>query len=323
MTVYEIARLAGTSKSTVSRILNGNDRVCTEVREKVLSIIKDTHFSPNAAARGLSRGRKSTISVISPGLGEGFFLRLLQGINHGLKQVHVHMLSTFAHDDQDYWKLWQQVSQGDYSDGLIMVCPPDELYQNPVENQDFPMVICSSEPMGDHTWRGISSVCFNNKEGMSKLLNYLYSQGCRNPLYIPSARNIYDARERLEVFNRFVLQMKIKHQIMKRNIYNPDHLEDQLLDFLNEMDFIPDVIICFNDYWAVRSKNILKDTPFEKIPMAGFDGEAMAALLNIPTVKIPSFQQGRLAAELIYKLVEGTEKKVQHIKQSLSLEKNN
>ncbi len=81
MTIREVARLAGVSKTTVSRVLNNNGYVNTETREKIETIIEATDYTPSAAAVNLSTSTSKSISVIIPEIANSFFGELMAGIS--------------------------------------------------------------------------------------------------------------------------------------------------------------------------------------------------------------------------------------------------
>src|SRR5450755_906668 len=63
-TVYDVARLAGVSTATVSRVMRGSDLVRPDTRERVLAVIDEVGFVPDASAQGLSRRRKEIIGLV-------------------------------------------------------------------------------------------------------------------------------------------------------------------------------------------------------------------------------------------------------------------
>ena len=81
MTISEIAKIAGVSKATVSRILNNSKHVSDTTREKVLRIIQENNYEPSCLAQGLAKNENSTIGVIIPEIDNEFFAEILTGIN--------------------------------------------------------------------------------------------------------------------------------------------------------------------------------------------------------------------------------------------------
>lgn len=83
-TIRDVARLAGVSRGTVSRVLNNQPRVDPETRVKVLRAIADLDFSPSALARGLSIGRTHSIGVVVPFITRPSVVERLRGIEGAL-----------------------------------------------------------------------------------------------------------------------------------------------------------------------------------------------------------------------------------------------
>src|SRR5687768_17408084 len=86
ITLEDIARQAGVSPSTVSRVLNGSKRVAAEKRALVLAAIEQHQYSPNPVARGLVRGRSMTVGVLMQDISSPFFARMVSGIEQGLER---------------------------------------------------------------------------------------------------------------------------------------------------------------------------------------------------------------------------------------------
>ena len=68
VTIYDVAREAKVSMATVSRVVNGNNNVRKETRDRVLEVIKRLHYQPNAVAQGLASKRTTTVGLIVPDL---------------------------------------------------------------------------------------------------------------------------------------------------------------------------------------------------------------------------------------------------------------
>ncbi|WP_240374587.1 catabolite control protein A [Bacillus piscicola] len=79
-TIYDVAREAGVSMATVSRVVNGNPNVKPTTRKKVLEAIEQLGYRPNAVARGLASKKTTTVGVIIPDISRTFFAELARGI---------------------------------------------------------------------------------------------------------------------------------------------------------------------------------------------------------------------------------------------------
>ena len=92
MTISEIAKIAGVSKATVSRILNNSKHVSDTTREKVLRIIQENNYEPSCLAQGLAKNENSTIGVIIPEIDNEFFAEILAGINEVIDSHNLTMI---------------------------------------------------------------------------------------------------------------------------------------------------------------------------------------------------------------------------------------
>lgn len=81
VTIYDVAREAKVSMATVSRVVNGNNNVRKETKERVMAVIKKLHYQPNAVAQGLASKRTTTVGLIVPDLTNMYFAELSKGID--------------------------------------------------------------------------------------------------------------------------------------------------------------------------------------------------------------------------------------------------
>ncbi|MGT2926636.1 catabolite control protein A [Streptococcus cuniculipharyngis] len=81
VTIYDVAREAGVSMATVSRVVNGNKNVKENTRQKVLEVIERLDYRPNAVARGLASKKTTTVGVVIPDIANSYFSVLAKGID--------------------------------------------------------------------------------------------------------------------------------------------------------------------------------------------------------------------------------------------------
>ena len=104
--IYDVAGSAGVSLATVSRVLNHPEKVKPATREKVLKIIKEKGYKPNANARGLASRKSTTVAVVVPTLKRASISEMIQGIDDSAKK-YGYMIRLFvndkAEDEKDVW----------------------------------------------------------------------------------------------------------------------------------------------------------------------------------------------------------------------------
>lgn len=92
ITIYDVAREAGVSMATVSRVVNGNPNVKPTTRKKVLAIIRQLGYRPNAVARGLASKKTTTVGVVVPDISKAFYAELARGMEDIATMYHYNMI---------------------------------------------------------------------------------------------------------------------------------------------------------------------------------------------------------------------------------------
>lgn len=99
VTIYTVAREANVSMATVSRVVNGNQNVKPETRDRVLAVIKKLNYRPNAVARGLASKKTTTIGVVIPDITNDYFAELALGIDDIATMYKYNMILTNSDAD--------------------------------------------------------------------------------------------------------------------------------------------------------------------------------------------------------------------------------
>jgi len=129
LTLEEIARLAGVSRSTVSRVVNNHASVRTAVRERVQQVIRETSYHPDPAARSLAGRRSGIIGLVVPRaiqflFTDPYYPRLMQGITQSCNN-NDYILSLFLfHTEDDEQKIATRVLRNQLVDGVIVSALP-------------------------------------------------------------------------------------------------------------------------------------------------------------------------------------------------------
>ena len=101
LTIMDIAREAGVSKATVSRVINNSGAVSPRTKERVLEIIKENKFSPSATARNLSKGTSSAIGFVVPEIDNPFFGEILRGVTEITDKNNLTLICCNTDDERE------------------------------------------------------------------------------------------------------------------------------------------------------------------------------------------------------------------------------
>jgi LacI family transcriptional regulator len=147
LTLEDIGRLAGVSRSTVSRVINDQDSVSPDARHRVQEVIRRTGFSPNAAARSLASNKTGVLGLIIPSrvhtlFDDPYFGRLIQGITRASNQAGTTLSLFLFENEQEEEEVYPRVVMSGMVDGLILTASRmDDPLLDRLEGGSLPFVM--------------------------------------------------------------------------------------------------------------------------------------------------------------------------------------
>ncbi|MHB8596329.1 MAG: LacI family DNA-binding transcriptional regulator [Ktedonobacteraceae bacterium] len=142
LTIRDIARLAGVSKSTASRVLNAHPKVEPETRERILTVMKEQGFIPNAAATGLAKGHNRLIGLLVPALTWELVTDVLQGVATVVEDTQYEIILYCASPGKDFTQVIDRMLATNMAIGLLALLhtqSPQHLVE--LHEQGFPIVL--------------------------------------------------------------------------------------------------------------------------------------------------------------------------------------
>ncbi len=309
LTLRQIAELARTSKSTVSRVLTNHPNVSDATRKRVLGVIAKHHFRPNLFARGLAGGKTGLIGVITTEINSGFFAEVLRGVDAVVGQHGGHVLSSFAHGTDDYIRLWMDMATGRRVDGIVLVAPPRRVLERDIQSAEPPVVLCACQTQRTEAgWGAVDAVVVNNRESYGEILRHLYERGRRKLLFMAGPDDVWDAQERLQAVQAFASEHA---DMVVETLGGAMTYEDGIRiaqTFFDRSAFKPDAILATNDRQALGAMEVLRDRHVsvpDEVAVAGCDDDDASRLVGLTTLRMPMMDLGREAAGLLFERVEG------------------
>ncbi len=123
VTIRDVAALAGVSHQTVSRVINGIERVNPETRQRVEAAIAQLDYRPNAIARSMAQGHTSTLACIAPNLTDFTFASIIEGAETEARRQGYFMITASASEPQTFATLVEQLVGSRRTDGLLVINP--------------------------------------------------------------------------------------------------------------------------------------------------------------------------------------------------------
>ncbi len=299
VTIKDVAREAGVSVATISRVVNGSAAVKEETRRHVLGVAARLGYSPHGAARSLITSRTNTIGALLPDLHGEFFSEVIRSIDHAAHHGGFHLLLSSSHDGEREIVTSFRAMRGRV-DGLI-VMSPDLDARTAVHSfpDGFPVVLlnCPADRAG------YDSIVIANYEGARAAVNHLLELGHRRIAMITGRERNHDAAERLRGFR----------DAMREAGVTSDAAVELSGDFAEESGYRatrellgarerPTAIFAANDSMAIGAISALREAGVrvpEDVAVVGFDDIPMARYMNPPltTVHVDISALGTLATD--------------------------
>lgn len=313
LTIRQIAKLAGVSRSTVSRVLNDHSGVSPETRERVLQVIAETGFHPDPIARSLSSRRASIIGLVIPLALESlfedpFFPRLMQGISQGCNH-HDYMLTLFLlHSLEEEARLYPRISRRQFLDGLIVTA---------TRNGDLliPKLLANRIPFvlhGRHEDPRVSFVEVDNVSGAHAAVTHLVRLGRRRIALITGPSGSLAAKDRKQGYLNALQERRIPAD--EALIVHGDFTESSSYQAMQRLlPHAPDAVFVASDSMALGAMRALREAGKrvpDEVAVVGFDDMPQAATSDPPLTSIrqPIRRAGVLAVEMLIDILEnGTE----------------
>ena len=209
ITIYDVAREANVSMATVSRVVNGNPNVKPATRKKVLDVIDELDYRPNAVARGLASKKTTTVGVIIPDVTNLYFASLARGIDDIATMYKYNII--LANSDQNNHKEIQVLNTllSKQVDGILYMGNnlTPELRAEIVRSKT-PIVLAGTID-SDHV---VASVNIDYKVATQEAVQKLIENGHKKIAFVtPSLKNTFATDLRLDGYKEALSAAKIKY----------------------------------------------------------------------------------------------------------------
>lgn len=311
LTLEEIGKLAGVSRSTVSRVINNQPNVSEPVREKVERVIKETGFTPNLVARSLASSRSKVIGFVIPRsvqefFGDPYFSRLTQGIA-GATNQYDYTFSLFLLDSLEVEdRVIPRITRPGMIDGIILqsTFAGDKVLSR-VINGTLPYIIAGRPLDKDN----VNYIDVDNVKGAALAVEHLIKLGRQKiatitgPLVISPG---FDRRQGyIQALNKY--NIPVDEKLMVESNFSEESGYKAAQTILLQK---PDAIFIANDLMAIGAMEAIKEQGFripEDIAIVSYDDLPPARYANpqLTTVRQPVLRFGFAAVEMLLAMIEG------------------
>lgn len=317
LTLEDIAKISGFSRSTVSRVINRDPRVSPQTRESVLKVVAECNYFPNLAARGLASGHTNVLGVIIPAgvpslFTDPYFPILLQGVSITCnKQDYSVMLSL---SDTEYEKrLVGRIIQNHLVDGVIVasIILGDPI-QTTLASSDFPFVMIGRQPK-----LAANFVDVDNTQGARLGTEFLIEQGYTRIAHITGPLNQMAGLDRFQGYKEALLNAG--RDVDPSLIVEGNFTEiGGYLSMKTLLPCKPDAVFAASDVTAIGAMRYLSEVGLHvpaDLGLVGFDDIPASATSTPPltTVRQPIQEMGEAAANLLIDFIRSGSKEFKTI----------
>jgi len=301
-TIQEVARAAGVSPATVSRVLNGTARVSREKVRAVLKAVEELGYTPSPLAQSLATGRSYAVGILVPSLSSPFYGPILEAITQELLTSEYRPIAV-----PTYWSLIEELEALEFLrmhrvEALIVL--GTSLDARAFQALDVPILSYGQALEGDRTY----TLEVNNLEAAYHATRYLLSKGHRHIVHITSHQGGRDIQERYLGYRRAMREMGLPTRVLYGNLQEDGgyQVADELLKRFPEAT----AVFAANDQTAIGLRLRLWERGVrvpEDLSLVGFDDIDLAAYQTPPltTVRQPTRAIGQTLAAAAKALLQG------------------
>lgn len=309
-TIRDVARHAGVSIATVSRVMRASDTVRPDTRDRVMAAARELEYTPSQLGRQLAERRYAANGIVFPDLSGPYYAEVVLGYENVAAELRrsVLILSTRGRvDAEDAVR-----EMAGRCDGLVVLgrTVSDEVVEQ-LAARGVRVVLVARPPIGE-----IDSVNAENRASAVALAEHLVAGGARRIVFVGDPDVSPDVRERWEGFRAAV---QVSHAAAGVELHAVEVLDEAsgaaVASGALEQGQLPDAFACANDELALGLVNALRaagvDVP-GRVQVSGWDDVMAARYAGLTTVRQPMRELGATAARVLDELIVGTRPEPRH-----------
>ncbi len=300
--IYEIAKEAGVSASTVARALSGRGYCSPDKRKAILAVAKRLNYSPSHAARSLKSNITKKVLFCIPDIYNPFYFKMIRGVSEVLEQHdYLPLLCPTKGDLATELKMLQNLQEG-YGDGMVFVSfnfTPDNI--SVINASGRPVVLTNNYPQTPQDQ--FDCVYIDTYEGIAMACRHLIDRGIRRIGYIGGAQSAQTGRERRAGYTSTLeaAGLSINPDWMPEGDFSKASGEAAMRR-LAQLDQRPEAIVVANDLMAIGALRVCAELGIrvpQDLAIIGMDDSDSAQLVGLSSIQMFEDEIGRHAAELL------------------------
>ncbi|WP_413805907.1 LacI family DNA-binding transcriptional regulator [Streptomyces sp. OE57] len=317
VTIHDVARAAGVSPATVSRVFNGG-KVTPARALSVQEAAAALGFAPNRVARSLRKQRSSVIALIIPDIENPFFTSLARGVEDAAQRTSLSVVLCNSDEDTDKERRYLEVALGEQMAGVIVAAASqDETDLGPLTDRRVPVVAVDRRPRDAE----VDAVRVDNHHGGEVATRHLLRAGYHRIACITGPEGASTSEERL-AGHRTALRAAQGGPAAADDTYvrHADFRVDGGRAAMRELLALPeppDAVFVANNLMTIGVLDALRESGSipPDVGVLSFGDVPWASLVrpSLTAVELPSYELGRTAADLLLQRMDGSVSPVQTV----------
>ena len=313
-TIYDIAKKAGVSIATVSRVVNKSEGISEETREKVLKVADELGYYPQAYAQGLARKKKNIIMVVVPVLSNYFFMEVLAGIQDEISN-HNYDLNIFniQSDGTNMFSQVENIIKRQWADGYLFISTHLRDHElEKLKSYDMPITLI------DESYEGMDSVVVDNEKGIEQAMHYFLENGLKRIGMISGLKSSKPGQQRIQGYKKALSEAGVQideHLIVTGDSMDRDGFSEQngyeAMNKLLDLENPPEACFCASDIQAVGALKAMEERKVH-IPVIGYDDITISNYVGLSTIRQPMHDMGSYATKKLVERMQNKEMKPTH-----------
>lgn len=324
VTISDVAKMAGVSVATISRVLNNSNLVKPDTAEKVRQCISELGYIPNLSARNLRKNESGIILILAPNFTNPYYAEILSGIGDEAKEKGYSVLICKTDDDKEEEIAVLNMLHTQRADGAILLSSTDkdEWLQEYVDK--YPIVQCCEYSPS----LNISHVSIDNYKAAYEMVKYLIGIGHRRIGTISSKNDYISTELRYEGYRDALVDSEVPVDeslvVYSSEDYSFSSAYEAAKILLTRNDR-PTAVFCISDILALGSISAAMELGLrvpQDVSITGFDDCGDYSTMvhpHLTTVAQPCYEIGRTGLSLLHKQISRTDKEDDGLKKRIFL----
>jgi len=307
-TVRDVAKLAGVSPITVSRVINNSGYISEETRRRVDEAIRQLGYVPNTLARSLRLSQTNTLALVLTDITNPFWTTVARGVEDAASDAGFNVILCNTDESEVEQDKYLKVLLQKRVDGVLLVpvrCTRETVQV--IQSQKVPLVVLDRHIPGVE----VDSVRCDSEGGANTLVRLLISKGHRRIAMLSGPQGVSSADDRVAGYQRAMAEAGLDHQ--NGSIFYGEFTQQSGYAMMQQaLAAAPRLSAVFagNNFITIGAFKAVRDAGLkvpENIALVGFDDLPVALVIDpfFTVASQPAYEMGKQATELLLARIAG------------------